>query len=180
MSIIAVTALLLAELSPEQLAKVQHDRQKAMAEVSKKYGDKKPSELTQDERREMIHDQREAEDRVLEKNGVDRKEIARYEAKLSLDDRAATKAAKQQIEEKEKREADEKAKGGEKQGGDNIPIQRGFSDTNPVTLEDKGNGSGGPVVERGLPQDAQDDYNAAGAAKGDESAPEPKSKGKKK
>jgi hypothetical protein len=178
MSLALVASLLLAELSPEQLAKVQHERDKAMADVAKKYGGKQSSELSQDERREMIKEQRDAESRVLEKAGVDPKEIARYEARLSLDDRAATKAAKQQIEEKEKREAAEKEKKSEPQ---EIPIQRGFNDSNPVTLEEKTK-DGAPVVEKGLPQDAQDDYNAAGAAANNDAPaePAPKSKGKGK
>jgi hypothetical protein len=177
MSLVAVAALLLADLSPEQLAKVQHDRDKAMADVSKKYGDKKPSELSQDERRDMIKDQREAESRVLDENGVDPKEVARYEARLSLDDRAATKAAKQKIEEKEKRDAEEKEKKS-KEGSGEIPIQRGFNDNNPVVLEEK-QGNGAPVVEKGLPTEAQDDLNAA--QQGDAPAPESKpAKGGKK
>jgi hypothetical protein len=173
MGLALVATLLLADLTPEQLAKVQHERDKALLDVSKKYGGKPSSELTQDERREMIKDQREAESQVLEKNGVDPKEIARYEAKLSLDDRAATKAAKKELEEKEKREAAEKEK---KNEPGEIPIQRGFNDANPVTLEEK-QGNGAPVVEKGLPPEAQDDYNAASGGKSnDEPLPEPAAK----
>jgi hypothetical protein len=170
MGLALIASLLLADLTPEQLAKVQHERDKALEEVKLKYGGKPSSELTQDERRDMIKDQREAESQVLEKNGVDAKEIARYEAKLSLDDRAATKAAKQQIEEKEKQQAAEKEKKAEP---GEIPIQRGFNDANPVTLEEK-TSNGAPVVEKGLPPEAQDDIAAAGGkSNNDEPLPEP-------
>ena len=159
-------ALLLAlaadDLSPEKAAKVQKDREKAMADVAKKYGNKKSSELSQDERREMIRDQRAAETAVLDKNGVDPKEFARYEAKMSLNDRAATKAERERLDRKE--QDDKKAAEQQQSGPREIQIQRGFDDNNPVTLEENNSGGGGtgqPVVEKGLPPEAQSDQNEA-------------------
>lgn len=178
MGLSLVAALLFAQVTPEQLAQVQVDREKAMAEVHKKYGDRQPSELSQDERREMIKDVREAEEKVLEKNGVDPKELARYEAKQSLDDRAATKAAKQQIEEKEKRDAEKKEKEEAERANQPIQVQKGFSDSNPVILEEN-QGNGAPTVEKGLPPEALDDQNAAsGTDKADKAdAPRPTKSG---
>jgi hypothetical protein len=163
MGLSLVAALLFGQITPEQLAQVQVDRDKAQAEVQKKYGDRQPSELSQDERRDMIQEQRDAEDAVIAKSGLDPKELARYEAKLSLEDRAATRAAKQEIEDKEKREAEKKAKQeAEKAEKANQPvqIQKGFNDKNPVILEDKQN-TATPTVEKGLPPDAVEDQNAA-------------------
>jgi hypothetical protein len=170
------------DLTPEKAAKVQKDRDQAMADVSKKYGNKKSSELTSDERREMIKDQRAAETNVLEKNNVDAKEFARYEAKMNLSDRAATKAARENLD---KKEAEDKKAADDKQGNGEIPIQRGFNENNPVTLEEKPqNTNGAPVVEKGLPPDAQQDQSEASGgnapANDYDSAPAKKSgKGKK-
>ncbi len=172
----AAVALLLADIDPETVAKVQHDRDKAMADINKKYGDRKSSELSQDERRDMIADQQAADQKVLEKNRVDAKEMARYEATMSLDERAAAKAAKEKLVEKDKKDAEAKKKAAEDpKGNREIPIQRGFSDNNPVTLEEKGSGPDGIVVEKGLPSDAVDDYKAAGQAADDSSAAPAKS-----
>src|SRR5438105_2637080 len=88
------------DLNPEKAAKVQKDRDDAMADIAKKYGNKKSSELSQDERRDMIQEQRAAENAVMEKNGVDPKEMARYEAKMNLADRAATKAEREKLDQK--------------------------------------------------------------------------------
>jgi hypothetical protein len=184
---VALALLLLAlgadDLNPEKAAKVQKDRDTAMADIAKKYGNKKSTELSQDDRREMIREQRAAENAVLEKNNVDPKEFARYEAKMSLSDRSATNNARALLDQKEveaKKAAEQKAQ----QGNGEIPIQRGFSDNNPVTLEEKTNAGGAPVVvEKGLPPDAQNDQaEAAGMGTGSSNFDEPakKSGGKKK
>lgn len=169
------------DLSPEKVAKVERDRDAALAEVAKKYGNKKSSELSSEERREMIRDQRAAENAVLEKNNVDAKEYARYEAKMSLADRAATTSARAALD---KKEADaKKAAETKQQGSGEIPIQRGFSNDNPVTLEEKANSGGAPVVEKGLPPEAQNDQNEAagmGTGTADEPAAPKKGGGKKK
>src|SRR5262245_29293657 len=132
MLVLAIALLLTADdLTPDKAAKVQRDREKAMDAISKKYGNKKSSELSSDERREMIREQRAAENDVLEKNGVDPKEFARYEARMSLSDRAATKQAKDDLDKKE--EAEKKAAADKAKGDQPVQVQRGFSDSNPVT-----------------------------------------------
>ncbi len=170
------------DLNPEKAAKIQKDRDTAMAEIAKKYGNKKSSELSQDERREMIREQRAAENSVLEKNNVDPKEYARYEARMSLSDRAATKDARAALD---KKDADDKkaAEAKQQQGNGEVQVQRGFSDSNPVTLEENSNTGGAPIVEKGLPPDAQNDQNEATGmgtgSSGDDGASTKKS-GKKK
>src|SRR3954468_729722 len=111
-----VFALLLTlaadDLTPQKAAQVEKDREKAMADVAKKYGNKKSSELSPDERREMIQDQRAAENGVLEKNGVDAKDMARYQTKMGADDRAAAKNERERLDKKDaddKKAADAKA-----------------------------------------------------------------------
>jgi hypothetical protein len=163
-------ALTADDLTPEKAAKVQKDRDQAMADVAKKYGNKKSSELSSDERREMIQDQRAAESAVMEKNGTDPKEFARYEAKMSLDDRAATRAERERLDKKdedEKKAAEEKQ---QQQANAEVQIQRGFNDNNPVTLEERPAAGGAPSVEKGLPPDAIDDQNAASGTSSQESA----------
>lgn len=148
------------ELTPAKAAKVQKDRDQAMADIAKKYGNKKSSELTPDERRAMIQDQSAAETSVLEKNDVDAKDLARYEARMSKDDRAATKTERERLDKKEaddKKAAEAKAQAGTQE----VQVQKGFSDSNPVMLEETNSGNGAPVVEKGLPQDAQDDQAQA-------------------
>lgn len=101
--------------TPEQAAKLQHDVQKAQDEVDKKYQGR---ELSADDRKQQIRDRAAAENGVLEKAGVDRKEYARANAKLSKDDRAAI--------ESEKAKLDKKDKGGESKGGNKeIVIEKG-------------------------------------------------------
>jgi hypothetical protein len=148
------------ELNPEKVAKIQSEQDKANKEIAKKYGNRKPSEMNRDERREMIRDTAEAEKAVLEKNKVDAREYTRYNTKMSRDDRAATKVASDKIAADEKAAA-EKAEAEKKAGPKEIQIQRGFSDNNPVVLEEKQPGAGEVVVEKGLPQDAMEDQQSA-------------------
>src|SRR5438128_852334 len=98
---LAFSAVLLFAACPKNVENVSDD---AMADIAKKYGNKKSSELSQDERRDMIQEQRAAENAVMEKNGVDPKEMARYEAKMNLADRAATKTEREKLDQKAEEE----------------------------------------------------------------------------
>ncbi|HEY0883192.1 MAG TPA: hypothetical protein VGD87_16770, partial [Archangium sp.] len=72
LSLVIVTIILSAdEVAPDKAAAIELEQQKAQSEVSAKYGNKKLSELSQDERRQMVRDSVEADKKVLEKNGVD-------------------------------------------------------------------------------------------------------------
>ena len=101
---------------------------------------------------------------------------------MNLSDRAATKAERERLDRKETE--DKKAADQKQQGGDQIQIQRGFNENNPVTLEEKPqNSNGAPVVEKGLPPDAQQDQNEASGGNAPsndyDSAPKKSGKGKK-
>ncbi len=146
------------DLDPAKAAQIEHDQQKLYDEIDKKHGNKKPSELSQDERREIIRERAQAEESVFEKQGVDRKSYTKYITKMGLDDRAAMKDATDTLNKKDDEAAAAAAKKASEPQGE-IPIQRGFNDNNPVMLEEKK--GAGPVVEKGIPQDAMDDQQAA-------------------
>jgi hypothetical protein len=72
---------------------------------------------------------------------------------MNKDDRAQAKAADARLTAKEKAEADKKA--AKANQPKEIPIQRGFSNANPVDPEGKQGGE--PIVEKGIsPEDAAD------------------------
>lgn len=150
--------LMLTAVSPAQVASIEHDQAKANAELALKHGNKKPNELSLDERRQLIREQAEAEKKILEKHGVSSKEWAMGQQRQSRDERDQVKAARDALAAKDKAEAENAAKPKEEQS---IRVQRGFSDENPVVLEEKE----GPVaVERELPAEAKADQEAAAAA----------------
>lgn len=94
------------EVSPQKAAEVGRDRQKALDDVSKKYGGRKPSELSSEERRERVKDESAAVSKVMEQHGVNAKDLARYEATSSPKERAAASA---KVEAAEKKQAEERA-----------------------------------------------------------------------
>lgn len=144
---------------PDQAAAIALDQKAAQAEVQKKYGDKKPSELSNAERAQMIRDQAAAEQKVLDKYGVDPKTWARQQMERSPQQAAAQKAREQALADQREKDAAAKAKA--EAGSHEIEVQRGFSDANPVTMEEKQ--SEGVAVEEGLPSDAAaDQAEAAG------------------
>ncbi len=102
------------ELAPDQMAKIEHDQKKAAEAVDKKHGNKKPSELSQDERREIIREKAEADQAVLDKAGVDKKDFARAGARMGRDQRAQADAAGKALEKKDAEAANAK-QGGQKE-----------------------------------------------------------------
>ena len=134
-----LTALLLTcsayadDLTPENMAKIQNEQAKANEAIDKKYGNKKPSELSADDRRQMMKDKSAAEREVLEKHGTDPKSFARASSKMSRDDRAATDSATKDLQ---KKDADAAAAGGadaKKTGG-----------KKEIVIEKNGKSAGGP------------------------------------
>lgn len=107
--------------SAEEMAKLQHDIQKAQSDSDKKYQGR---ELSPEEKKQQIKDRGAAENAVLEKAGVDRKEFARASAKLSKDDRAAVENEKAKLEKSDKAAA---GGGAAKGGGGNgeVVIEKG-------------------------------------------------------
>lgn len=156
------------ELTPEKIAAIRRDEQAAQTKVDAAYGNRKPSEMSPEERQQAIRDQQAAGQDVMAKHGVSDKDYARRVARLSLEEREAVKREEKRLEEEEKkaqaaREAEEKKKKEEEQAmaPEDIPIQTGFGDNNPVELEStEGSAS---VVEEGLPPGADESDGASEA-----------------
>lgn len=184
--LVALLMLTADPLSPEETAQITVEQKQAQEAVNKKFDNKKSSELTPDERREMVRAQGEAEQKVLDKHGVDAKTWARQSTQKSRDQYAEQKVLQQQIVDKQKKAAEDAAK--KKSGGgskDEVSIQKGISDENPVTLDEQENEDGTVAVEKGLPPGAESDQGLAqeqdkleGAAPASDAPAAPKAKSK--
>jgi hypothetical protein len=84
-------------LTPGLVAKIKDEQETAERKVSKAYGDKKPSELSSDERREIIQKTAAADEKVLDSHGVSAKEFNRYVATMSLEERKQEQAETKKI-----------------------------------------------------------------------------------
>jgi len=185
---LAVPGLALAqeELTPEKIAAIRRDEKAAQAKVDAAYGNRKPSEMTNEERQKAIREQQAAGLSVMEKHGVSDKEYSRQLARMSPEEREAVERAEKKLEAEEKakaaQEAEKKKQEEEAQAraSENIPIQEGISEDNPVELESlKGAGN---VVEQGLPpgEKGMDDLSGNDAVQvetGVSAEPAPKSRG---
>jgi hypothetical protein len=140
------------DLTPETVARIRREQDAADKKLAKAHGDKKHSEMSQDERREFIEEQRKARAEVLDKHGLNDKEYSRYEARQSKEDRLETSAADKRLadKEKEKEEADKHPK----KKDEPIPIQRGFG-KNGQSVEMERKEGAPPVVEHGLPPEEE-------------------------
>lgn len=78
-----------AELPLEKIAEVQLAEAAALEKVAAKYGHRPSSELTTEERREMIRDQQRALEAVQTDTGVSQKEYARAVARLTPEENRA-------------------------------------------------------------------------------------------
>jgi hypothetical protein len=157
------------ELTPEKIAAIRRDEQAAQAKVDAAYGNRKPSEMSSEERQKAIQDQQSAGLAVMEKHGVSDKDYARRVARLSPEEREAVAREEKRLEEEEKkaqaaREAEEKKKQEEQEQArapEDIPIQTGFGDNNPVEMESSEEAAS--VVEQGLPPGAEEAEGASAA-----------------
>lgn len=146
----AVTAFAGDDLSPDQRAKILNDQKKAGAAVEKKYGNKKPSELSPDERRAMAKEKADAEREVVEKAGVDPKEFARSTMRMGRDEKADTDAAQKKLEQQDKaaEASGGSGKDGKKGGKKEIVIEKngkvegGGGEVNEAAEMDKAQGLG--------------------------------------
>lgn len=185
---LAVPGLALAEeeLTPEKLAAIRRDEKAAQARVDSAYGNRKSSEMSNEERQQSTREQQAAGLGVMEKHGVSDKEYSRRMARLTPEERKAVDQAEKKLEaeEKAKRQAEQKKQqDAEAPAPDDIPIQMGISDENPVELE-AAEGAGS-VVEQGLPpgeqgtdeMPANESFEPATEAP---AAPAPKSGGRRK
>lgn len=165
LSLVTLCLALVADepIAPEKAAAIEQAEQKAQAEVAAKYGNRKPTELSREERKSLDKDMADASNKVLEKNGVDPKAWARESLKKSRDGYAKNKELVKELNEKDKAAQEAAKKPSEPK---EIEVQRGVTEENPVVLDEKANEDGTVQVEKGLPPDAQRDQNEAG---GDES-----------
>src|SRR5438046_2014912 len=99
-----------ADVDPDTVAKIDKEREKAFADISKSHGDKKPSEMDNDERKQVIQEQQAAQAAILEKNGTDAKEYGRYSAKMNQDQREQAKRTRESMDAKEKADKDAASK----------------------------------------------------------------------
>jgi len=97
------------DVSPETVAKVKREQKAADEKVAAKYGNKKAGEMSKDEKKAMAKEMAEAEQKVLKENNIDPKAFARSEAKQTVEERAATNAAVEAGDKKDKEEAEKKA-----------------------------------------------------------------------
>jgi hypothetical protein len=70
-------------LTAEQVARVRRDEAAALARVDAAHGHRKPSQMSPEERRQVIAEQSAATQEALSRNGVDAKAYARHSARLS-------------------------------------------------------------------------------------------------
>jgi hypothetical protein len=128
------------DLGPRRIAAIESELAKAQAEVAATYGNRKPSELSSDERRQMIRDQADAERRVLERNEVPAREWAHTVARRSRAEKAEVEREAAAIAEQEKAAQEAARKAGASPKG--VMIVRGLGDHSTVTVEDP---EAGPV-----------------------------------
>lgn len=75
------------ELTPELVARIQDEQSASLKAVNVAHGNKKPSQMDTAERRDVIREQAEAQQKILSQHDVAPKDYARYVARLSLEDR---------------------------------------------------------------------------------------------
>jgi hypothetical protein len=128
-----------SSLTPEKMAEIQREQKKALDEVAKAHGNKKPGEMSSTERRALMQEQADAEQKVFKKYGIDAKEFTRRKATMSKEERAQTAAAEKALE---KKEVEAKKKEEQTREPEEIPVQRGFSNQDPVEMDSVPQGDG--------------------------------------
>ncbi|NBD14052.1 MULTISPECIES: hypothetical protein [Corallococcus] len=120
-------------LTPEKVAAIQRDEAAAQAKVNAEYGDRKPSEMSNEDRGKSIRAQQEEAAKVMEKHGVSAKEYAGYTARMTPEDNQRVANESKRLDDKAKAEKEAEAK--KRKGDGEVHIQQGFSDADPVELE---------------------------------------------
>ncbi len=110
LSLVSTAARAGERVPPDKIAKVKLEQEQAVDAVNRAHGNKKPSEMSPDERRQVAKEQAAATQAVLERNQVSAKEYERSEATMSLDERAEADAKRGQLQAEARKKADEKAK----------------------------------------------------------------------
>lgn len=146
------------ELTPEKVAHIRRDEAAAMKKVDDEFGNRKPSEMSNEERGQAIQKQSAATTEVLEKHGVTAKEYDRFTAKMGREGNERAKAEGQRLEEKAKASKQAAAKPAEEK---EVSIQNGFDNDNPVELES--NEGDNPEVQIGIPVEGEEGGEEGGA-----------------
>lgn len=152
--LLAVALTVGPDLDPQRAAAIEYEQAKETAAVEAKYGNKKSTELSREERVQMIRDLAAAQGKVLDKYGVSPRDWARAQMARSREEAAQVKEATKALEAKEKAAAAAKEN---EPGQREITVQRGISDDNPVVLEEREGAA--PVVEQGLPPEYSKDQS---------------------
>jgi len=160
------------ELDAEKVARIRLEEQAALDAVNARHGNRKPSELSSEERRQVIEEQQAASTKVLEKHGVTAKEYARHTARMGPEGNEAVAAATKRLEAEAQAKKDAEAR--RQAEPKEIPIQQGISEKNPVQLEGDTGTESDPLVEQGV---AENEVEAAPARK--EPAPKQPSRSKR-
>ena len=84
------------------MAEIRRDEQAAQDKVNAAYGNRKPSEMSNEERAQAAKDSQAAGQAVMEKHGVSDKEYARRVATMSREEREAVAQEEKKLEEKDK------------------------------------------------------------------------------
>lgn len=153
------------ELTPEKVAHIRRDEATAMKKVDDEFGNRKSSEMSNEERGQAIQKQSAATSSVLEKHGVTAKEYDRFTAKMGPEGNERAKAEGQRLEEQAKSAKQAAAKPAEEK---EVTIQQGFSNDNPVELESTEGDN--PVVEIGIPVEDEEGAEGGAGAGGGEGA----------
>lgn len=149
------------ELTPEKVAHIRQDEADALQKVDDEFGNRKSSEMSNEERGQAIRKNSAATAAVLEKHGVTAKEYERYTARMGQEGNERAKAEGQRLSEQAKSAKAHQAAAATKATEEKeVPIQQGFDDENPVELESLDGDT--PVVEIGIPVEDSE----AGAAEG--------------
>lgn len=164
--------------TPPEIAQIQHDQQAAEDKVNAEHGNRAPSEMSPEERRQVIQETAAADQKVLDDHKVDLKDYARTTAKLSLDQRQQVEDARKALDEKDraaKQEAEKKA------AAERAKAAAGPVVTGPGDEDDADDVDDTPAGEVQIGADtgplADDGSSAAPPAADDADAPAPKHKG---
>lgn len=143
-------ALLLAPLAraedvpPETMAQIKADEQVALDKINAAHGNKKPSEMSSSERREVISEQQKATAAAAEKSGVSAKDYARTEASMNGSERDQMNAAAKSLEAKQKAQAATDAAAAKAKKDDPsaaVPVEYGIPDEDQPPPAAKAKGS---------------------------------------
>ena len=154
--LVSVTAFA-EDIPPEKVAKVRMERKAAVDAVEKKYAGKK---LSPAENKQKEQEKNDAALKVMEKNGVDPKQMARTEATMGKDDRNAADTAQKAME---KKSADDAKAAEAKKLEDSKPKEIVVEKGSGGGGKGKGKGSKGSIPE-GYGPPPQSDGTPAGDA----------------